>query len=154
MVRLDIGGNKKLAIWQFQCFIVPLIKNADKLRGDEIISRNNVEKPLIYPDFLECRKSCSADIVQYGNVDETCIEIIYYKGKLEEINCRLDLRTLTKHNLAQIVEYVQRIEACFLVNDEICLPELEMIISSMEQSKANQYCKSPLEYFKDIDQRG
>ena len=53
-----------------------------------------------------------------------------------------------------MVEYVQRIEACFLVNDEICLPELEMIISSMEQSKANQYCKSPLEYFKDIDQRG
>ena len=139
-----------MAIWQFQCFIVPLIENADKLRDDEIISWKNVEKPLIYPDFLECRKSWSSDIVQYGNIDETCIEFIYDKGKLEEINCRLDLRTLTKNNLARIVKYVQNIEACFLVNDKICLPELEMIILFMKQSKANQYCKSPLEYLKKV----
>lgn len=139
-----------MANWQFQCFIVPLIENADKLRDDEIISWKNVEKPLIYPDFLECRKSWSSDIVQYGNIDETCIEFIYDKGKLEEINCRLDLRTLTKNNLARIVKYVQNIEACFLVNDKICLPELEMIILFMKQSKANQYCKSPSEYMKKV----
>lgn len=140
-----------MAIWQFQCFIVPLIRNTDKLRGDEKISWKNVEKPLIYPDFLEGGKSWSTDIVQYGNIDKTCIEFIYDKDTLEEINCRMDLRTLTKHNLTRIVEYVQSIEACFLVNDKICLPELEMVISFMKQSKANQYCKNPLEYFKNID---
>lgn len=150
MVRLVKGGNK-LAIWQFQCFIVPFIKNADKLRRGEKISWKNVEKPLIYPDFLECGESWSTDIVQYGNIDETCIEFIYDKGTLEEINCRLDLRTLTKHNLVRIVEYVQSIKACFLIDDEICLPDLELIISFMKQSKANQYCKSPLEYIKNID---
>lgn len=153
MVRL-VGGSKKLAIWQFQCYIVPLKKDVDKLRDGEAISWRNEEKPQIYPDFLECEKSWSTEIVQYGNIDKTCIEFIYDKGKLEEINCRLDLRTLTKHNLVRIVEYVQSIEACFLVNDKICLPELKMIISFMKQSKAYQYCKSPLEYFKDIDQMG
>ena len=100
-----------MAIWQFQCFIIPFRKNADKLGKDEMISWKNVEKPLMYPDFLKCEKSWSIDIVQYGHIDKTCIEFIYDKGKLEEINCRLDLRTLTKHNLACIVEYVQSIEA-------------------------------------------
>ena len=137
-----------MAVWQFQCFIIPFIKDANKLGKDEMISWKNVEKPLIYPDFLGCEKSWSIDIIQYGHIDKTCIEFIY-----EEINCRLDLRTLTKHNLARIVEYVQSIEACFLVNDKICLPKLEMIVSFMEQSEANQYCKSPLEYFKYIDKK-
>jgi len=142
-----------VAVWQFQCFIIPFIKDANKLGKDEMISWKNVEKPLIYPDFLGCEKSWSIDIIQYGHIDKTCIEFIYDKGKLEEINCRLDLRTLTKHNLARIVEYVQSIEACFLVNDKICLPKLEIIDSLMMQSRANQYCKSPLEYFKYIDKK-
>ena len=69
-----------MAVWQFQCFIIPFIKDANKLGKDEMISWKNVEKPLIYPDFLGCEKSWSIDIIQYGHIDKTCIEFIYDKG--------------------------------------------------------------------------
>lgn len=47
-------------------------------------------------DFLEKQTSWTKDIVQYGNEDETCIQFLYENGSLEEVNCRLDLRSLSK----------------------------------------------------------
>ena len=141
-----------MAVWQFQCNIIPLRENIDKLSRDEMISWKDISQPITSPDFLEREKSWSTDIVQCGNIDETCIEFIYDKDKLEEINCRLDLRTLTKHDLIQIIDYVKSIGACFFVNDEIYPSKLESMIPIVKQSRANQYCKSPLEYFKSFNQ--
>ena len=59
------------------------------------------------------------------------------------------------------VEFCQRdllddaeksIGACFLVDDKIYPPELESIISIVIQSKAAQWCRSPLEYIKSLEQ--
>ncbi|MDE7446195.1 MAG: hypothetical protein K2N15_10935 [Lachnospiraceae bacterium] len=145
-------SGENMAVWQFQCNIIPLRENIDKLSRDEMISWKDISQPITSPDFLEREKSWSTDIVQFGNIDETCIEFIYDKDKLEEINCRLDLRTLTKHDLIQIIDYVKSIGACFLVDDKIYPSKLESMIPIMKQSKANQYCKSPLEYFKSFNQ--
>lgn len=139
-----------MAVWQFQCNIVPLRKNNDMLSHNEMISWHDVSQPISEIDFLEREESWSIDIVQYGNIDETCIEFIYKKNKLEEINCRMDLRTLTKYNLIQIVDYVKSVGACFLVDDKIYLPDLENIIPILKQSTASLYCKSPLEYLNSI----
>lgn len=140
-----------MAIWQFQCNIIPLRGNIDKLSRDEMISWQDISQSIINVDFLEREKSWSTDIVQYGNIDETCIEFIYDKGKLEEINCKLDLRTLTKYLFIQIIDYVKSIGACFLVEDKIYPPKLESMIPIMKQSKANRYCESPLEYFESVN---
>lgn len=107
---------------------------------------------MISTDFLQREKSWSANIVQYGKMDEICIEFIYQEDKLEEINCRLDLRTLSKNDLIQIIKYVQDIKACFLVENKVYLPRLEIMIEVMKQSRANQYCKNPLNYFLSINQ--
>lgn len=139
-----------MAVWQFQCNIVPLRENIDMLSHNEMISWHDVSQPISEIDFLEREDSWSIDIVQYGNIDETCIEFIYEKNKLEEINCRMDLRTLTKYNLIQIVDYVKSVGACFLIDDKIYLPDLENIIPIIKQSTANLYCKSPLEYLNSI----
>lgn len=141
-----------MAVWQFQCNIIPSRENVDELSYDEIISWKGISCPIISIDFLKRQKSWSTDIVQYGKIDETCIEFIYQKDKLEEISCRMDLRTLSKNELIQIVKYVQDIKAWFLVENEIYLPKLEIMIGIMKKSRANQYCKSPLEYFLSINQ--
>lgn len=142
-----------MAVWQFQCNIIPVRENNDKLSRDEMITWEGISQPVDDIDFLECEKSWSTNIVQFGKIDETCIEFLYDKNKLEEINCRLDLRTLTKQGLIQIVEYVQRIGACFLVGEKIYLPQLEIMKEVMAQSEANQYCKNPLEYFSSLNKR-
>ena len=107
-----------VAVWQFQCNIIPLRENIDKLDCDEIISWQGVSQPKINLYFLEREKGWSTDIVQYGKTEETCIEFLFAKNELEEISCRLDLRTLTKYELTQIIEYVQSIEAYFLLKIE------------------------------------
>lgn len=135
-----------MAIWQFQCNIIPLGHNIDRLNHGEMISWKEVSQPSNEIKFLELEKSWSKDIVQYGKTEETCIEFIYNKGMLEEISCRLDLRSLTKQKLVLLIEYVQKIEAMFLVGDMIYPPKVEVLVEAMKHSKANQYCKAPLDY--------
>ena len=141
-----------MAIWQFHCNIIPSRENVDELSYDEIISWEGISCPIISIDFLEREKSWSANIVQYGKTDETCIEFIYKEDKLEEISCRLDLRTLSKNDLIQIIKYVRDIKAWFLVENKVYLPKPEVMIEVMKQSRANQYCKNPLKYFLSINQ--
>lgn len=140
-----------MATWQFQCNIVPARDNIEKLGRDEIISWKDVPHPTYDIKFLEEAKSWSKDIVQYGKIDETCIEFIYNKGKLEEINCRLDLRSLTKQKFVFLIEYVQKIEALFLVGDMVYPPKIEMMVEVMKRSEANKYCENPMEYFLSLD---
>ncbi len=140
-----------MAAWQFQCNIIPFRKNFDKLSHDEMISWYGIAQPIMDIGFLEQKESWSTDIVQYGNIEETCIEFFYDQDVLEEILCRLDLRTLTKHLFTQILEYVQYIEAYFLVDDKIYPPESECMIAVMKQSKANLFCKNPYAYLNAVE---
>lgn len=140
-----------MAAWQFYCNIISSAKSIDVLRYDEMISWNGIPQPKGNIDFLECKKSWAKNVVQYGNIDETCIEFIYEENSLDEIRCRLDLRTLTKHMLAEIVDYVQSIGACFLVDGNIYPPKTEAMVAVMKLSETYQYCKNPLEYFKSLE---
>lgn len=136
-----------MAIWQFQCNIIPMRENFEGLSYDEIITWKDVPQPVINIDFLENEKSWSTDIILYGKMEETCIEFYYDKNELDEICCRLDLRSLTKDIFIKIIKYVEDIGAGFLIDEKIYQPQLEIIRDIMKQSTANQYCKNPLEYF-------
>lgn len=135
-----------MAIWQFQCNIIPTRVNMEKLSRDEVLSWKDVLQPSHEIEFLEKEKSWSKDIIQYGKLDETCIEFIYIDNMLDEIDCRLDLRSLTKTKFNSLLEYVQEIGAMFLVGDMVYLPQVEDMLEIMKNSKANQYCKNPVEY--------
>ena len=141
-----IVGGFNMAIWQFQCNIVSTRLNFDRLSRDEMISCKGVPQPPHNLKFLEPEDSWSKDIIQYGKSDETCIEFIYIDNILDEISCRLDLRSLTKNNLISLIEYVQEIGAMFLVGDKVYSPRMEEIIEVMKKSRANQFCKNPVEY--------
>ena len=140
-----------MAIWQFQCNIIPSRDNIEKLNRDEIISWKNVSPPKYDMEFLEKEKSWSKDIVQYGKREETCVEFIYSNNILEEIECRLDLRSLTKQKLVLLLEYVRKIGAMFLVGDMVYPPRIEIMLEVMKCSEANQYCKSPIEFLLSLN---
>ena len=143
-----------MAIWQFYCNIVSVTKSIDKLSHDEMISWRDMPQPRLDIDFLQQEESWAKNIVQYGNIDETCIQFIYHEDNLDEIQCRIDLRTISKPMFDKIIAYVQNIEACFLIEDKIYPPETESIVKTMMQSKEYQYCQNPLEYFKSFEEAG
>lgn len=140
-----------MAIWQFQCNIIPKRNNYDELSRDEIISWRGVQYKAYKIDFLDYKKSWSKNITQYGNIDGTCIELIFFNGKVDEINCRLDLRSLTKHKLTQIVEYVENIQAVFFIENNIYPPDINIIVEVIKKSDANRFCRKPVEYLKNIN---
>ena len=141
-----------MSIWQFQCNIIPARVNIDGLSRDEIISWKGETQPSHEVTFLEQEKSWSKDIIQYGKSDETCIEFFYIDNMLDEIDCRLDLRRFTKTKLILLVEYVQEIGAVFLVGDMIYAPKVEDLLEAMKNSKANQYCKNPMNYILSLNE--
>ncbi len=69
-----------MAVWQFQCNIIPLRQNIDKISRDEMITWKDISQPVIHIDFLKLEKSWSTNIVQYGKTDETCIEFFGSSG--------------------------------------------------------------------------
>ena len=141
-----------MAIWQFQCNIIPARVNFDRLSRDKIVSWKGETQPSNEVTFLEQEKSWSKDIIQYGKSGETCIEFIYIDNILDEIDCRLDLRKFTKTELILLVEYVREIGAMFLVGDMIYAPKVESLLEAMKNSNANQYCKNSMNYILSLNE--
>ncbi|MBD5544697.1 MAG: hypothetical protein HDR01_10795 [Lachnospiraceae bacterium] len=138
-----------MAIWQFNCYIIPK-KNADiyiHLDYEEILSWGSEKSHIEKIDFLEKCKSWSDKISQYGKEDKTCIEFFYEKGILKEIECRLDLRSLSKKMLKEILNYAQEIEGLIFYESKIYYPDIDEIVELIKKSNANKFCQNPKNYF-------
>ena len=135
-----------MAIWQFQCNIIPKRTNVKDLSLDEILSWEGMPQPTNQIAFLEREKSWTSDIIQYGKSDETCLEFVFENGLLKEITCRLDLRNLTKSKLAEMLDYVKEINAMLWANGNVLSPQMEEVIEVMKRSEANRFCENPKEY--------
>ena len=138
-----------MALWHFECNIIPNRNKMDGLTEDE--KKSWVDFNLAKADigFLKREKSWSDDIVRFGTTDRTNIEFSYEDGMLDEIVCRLDLRSLTKKELDMLIEYVKVNNALFLVDDKACLPEKDVLVAVMEKSDANRFCLNPREYMNE-----
>ncbi len=135
-----------MAVWQFKCNIIPKRKNTENLTQDDLLSWKGASPPARKIDFLRQVPTWTPNIVQYGKSDETCLEFIFDDNVLEEIECRLDLRNLTKAMLSELLEYVEKSNAMFWVDGEVYAPELTQIVEVMKHSDANLFCTDPQKY--------
>ncbi len=101
-----------MALWQFDFYIVTRERClvVEDLGNEDILSWKQANISSIEIDFLEKETSWTKDIVQYGKTGETCIQFLYEDEDLEEISCRLDLRSLSKKILKEILEYVEKLK--------------------------------------------
>lgn len=141
-----------MALWQFDFYIVPREKSVivEDLENEDILSWKQDDISLIEIDFLEKETSWTKDIVQYGKADETCIQFLYEDEVLEEINCRFDLRSLSKKMLEKILDYVQKKEGMIFYEGKIYALQIDEIIELMKSSKANKFCKNPINFFEKL----
>ena len=119
-----------MALWQFHCYIIPREnRNLNEKSCDEdILSWKKHTIPTARIDFLEKQTSWTEDIVQYGKDDETCIQFLYEEGLLEEISCRLDLRSLSIKMLEQVMEYINKIDGMILYENKIYFSNINDIV--------------------------
>lgn len=140
-----------MALWQFDFYIVPK-KNSVRGGGsnEDILSWKQDNISSLRIDFLEEKVGWTKDIVQYGGEDETCIQFLYKDETLVEINCRFDLRSLSKKMLEAILDYVQNIEGMIFYEGEFYPPSLSEIVKLMESSEANRFCQNPTNYVEEF----
>ncbi len=135
-----------MAIWQVSFNVV----DKDKKINDEDIFYWDKEPINAYDiTFLKKCDSWTNDIKQYGDLQETCIELLEEKGRIVEVSVRLDLRTLTKDLLIHILDYVNGLNANIYYQNEILIPSTNNIIKILKNSDAYKYCDNQLKYFDE-----
>lgn len=141
-----------MALWQFDFYIVPRERCVivEDLENEDILSWKQDNISSIEIDFLEKEICWTEDIVQYGKADETCIQFLYEDEVLEEINCRLDLRSLSKKMLEKILDYVEKIEGMIFYEGKIYAPQIDEIIELMKSSKANKFCQNSVNFLEEL----
>lgn len=141
-----------MALWQFDFYIVPRKRCviAEDLDNEDILSWKQDEISSIEISFLERKTSWTEDIVQYGELDGTCIEFLYEDRKLEEISCRFDLRALSKNLLKEILDFVGKIDGMIFYEGKIYEPKLDEVVELMKNSKANKFCQNPINFFEEL----
>lgn len=141
-----------MALWQFDFYIVPRKRCviAKDLDNEDILSWKQDEISSIEISFLERKTSWTEDIVQYGELDGTCIEFLYEDRKLEEISCRFDLRALSKNLLKEILDFVGKIDGMIFYEGKIYEPKLDEVVELMKNSKANKFCQNPINFFEEL----
>lgn len=139
-----------MAIWQVCFFIIPRENTKYNLELDELISWKSVSFFEPYVDFLEKSESWSKNIFQYGQIDSTCIMYIMESGYIEEINCRLDIRSLTPILLKNILDFISKINGVIYYRGKVYDPNMEDVIGLIIDSDANKFCKNPRKFFDDL----
>lgn len=138
-----------MAIWQYECNIVPLRHNIIGLEYEEIISWKGIKCPEYNITFLKNKSSWSKNIIQYGDLDGNCMEFLFNEMGLEEIECRLDLRNFSVIIFRSLLEYVNFINAAFWCNGNIYLPVEKNMINQIKASDAYKFCRNPIDYLEN-----
>ena len=139
-----------MAIWQFECKIIPKRDNIGDMNSDEIISWRDVKCSLSDISFLPHIKSWSNNIQQFGELEKDCLEFVFDGTILEEITCRLDLRTFSVVTFKNILEYVNKINAVFWYGEKMYFPVEEDILIAIIESTAYRFCSNPKDYLDEI----
>lgn len=138
-----------MAIWQFDFNIIPKVHDTTnilswigvKLDGEAIQDLQNI---------LGSQTSWSVDIMQFGKDDETCIKILKEKDEIDEIACRLDLRTLRREELKKILTYINQLNAELYYLGKVYPVSLPVCLSLIKKSDAIRYCQNPAKFLEEL----
>lgn len=140
-----------MAIWQFSFYIVPNCKNCNK---DEMFSwigkQVKVDTNVFFKGLFDEKKSWCKDIKLFGNEESTCIEFFIEHGNIEEISCRLDLRTLSRNELEKILEYINSINGKIFYENQIYDADIHEVTKLIKNSVAYKFCKEPRKFFEEL----
>lgn len=146
MGRLNCGGLS-MAIWQLSFYAVDKSK---KIVDDEIYCWKEKYDKFCNINFLEKKESWANWIIQFGEVDSTCIEILMDDEISFDVRIRLDIRNLKMKTIKCIIDYLCYIDANILYDEKIIVPTKENVIKMILESDAYRFCKSPTGFLDEL----
>ncbi len=101
--------------------------------------------------LLSRNKSWSDNVIQFGSLDETCMELIYSKRELKGVKIRIDLRNIKIDIMKSIITIINENDALMLLpNGSILEPELDYLLDEIKKSDAYRFVKNPKEFFNQL----
>ncbi len=117
--------------------------------GNENITDIKIDKlSKIFPRGVSWSES---DFI-YGNVENTCIEIFYDDGKVEEISVRVDVANITSDELDTIVDFISENGLHICKNGKLYEPTVKNVVEIMKKSRAYAFVKNPIKFLDDLSQ--
>jgi hypothetical protein len=140
-----------MALWQLEIMMVP----REKVRIDTDI--DNIDISNLWMGYkiksesidelentLKRTKSWSEDIIQLGELSANVIEIFYSQKNIEDITCRLDLRSIDVKILDVMLRFVDVNNLAIIVEKKVYLePSRETLLEIIRESNAYKFIKNP-----------
>ena len=131
-----------MAIWQVHFSLKRVFSNK---HTDSQLWKDSIQE--LVKEFGE-QKSWSTDINQYGDIESTCIEIEMIDAEETNIDVRLDLRTLSKHQIQIICDFANINELFLQKNGELLEANMENVLLIIQNSTAYRFLQNPNEFLK------
>lgn len=138
LICYGLSEGEYMAIWQFEFAVVN-----SKINTLNMLNDNK-------PFFLQEHKSWCSTTIQYGCLEETCIEFSLTDSVVEEILCRIDVRSLSKELIDNIIAYINDINGFILVDEVVYPPESKQLVRLILESTALRFVENPIDFLNSL----
>ncbi len=130
-----------MAIWQVALHYV---KNGNHIDFSSPVFVSSLKK---LEEFFPETKSWCKTIRQYGELDSTCIEFnIDYS---DEISIRIDLRSISKNQLQELLNFAIYNGLSIKYNDTLYEASMDTLINIFRESNANKFLLDPEKFLEN-----
>lgn len=156
-----------MAAWQFKVCLIP--KSWFDTNGKDVSSfynteghydvsftwknstTNDVKDEVI--KYYPLSESWHEDLLSFGCEKKTDVQVWYEKGKLEDIQFRIDIRGNFISDIEQIIAIAQKLSCVFFIPEQKCIvePNIFEVISHLKKSNAYLFAKDPEQWFNSIE---
>lgn len=98
---------------------------------------------------LKRYKSWSSNIIQYGRIDDTCVEVFCEQKTIREISIRINLMSITPKELDSIISFMNLNNLHIIKNNNIVTATRKVLTDIMKESMAFKYLSDTNKYLEN-----
>lgn len=136
-----------MAIWQLHFQLIPT--NGEKYDQNILLSDASTS---ILTSELPATVSWNEEDKLFGDLDATCVEIVFYHSAIDEISVRLDIRSLFQKQLNAIIEFARFNNLQILYNEKTIPATADNVCTMIRQCDALRFLKNPQQFLKELSE--
>ncbi|MBQ4274534.1 MAG: hypothetical protein IJB94_06160 [Clostridia bacterium] len=136
-----------MAIWQLHFQLIPI--NGKKCDQNILLSDASTS---ILTSELPATVSWNEEDKLFGDLDATCVEIVFYHSAIDEISVRLDIRSLFQKQLNAIIEFARFNNLQILYNEKTIPATADNVCTMIRQCDALRFLKNPQQFLKELSE--
>ena len=136
-----------MAIWQLHFQLIPT--KGEKY--DQNIVLSDASTSILTSD-LPATVSWNEEDKLFGDLDATCVEIVFYHSAIDEISARLDIRSLFQKQLNAIIEFARFNNLQILYNEKTIPATADNVCTMIRQCDALRFLKNPQQFLKELSE--